>query len=303
MKAHFSMKKVFTAVLAALLLTCAVAAAVSSIPERAATKSGTSVQKNSKAAVDISNLDQGYLSVKYTGGKKVRIKVQIVKKDAGSVTYTYDLNNEGREEVFPLTEGDGTYTVKVFENTKGTKYAQAFTCTAKLKLESEFSPYLYANQYVNFKDDSQAVLTAAELVKNAGNKTDLEKVSTIYNYVVSNLSYDYELAKTVKSGYLPNVDKVLESKKGICFDYAALMAAMLRSQGIPCKLVIGYAGSVYHAWINVYIESEGWVDKLIYFDGQDWSLMDPTYISSSKNSESVREYVKNDTNYTQKYAY
>ena len=58
------------------------------------------------------------------------------------------------------------------------------------------------------------------------------------------------------------------------------MAAMLRSQNIPCKLVVGFAGKVYHAWINVYIEGVGWVDQLIYFDGKTWSLMDPTFVSA-----------------------
>ena len=57
--------------------------------------------------------------------------------------------------------------------------------------------------------------------------------------MVNNITYDTELAETVKSGYLPVLDKVLESKKGICFDYAALMTGMLRSQSVPCKLVVG----------------------------------------------------------------
>lgn len=59
------------------------------------------------------------------------------------------------------------------------------------------------------------------------------------------LTYDKKKAQTVQSGYLPNVDQVLASKTGICFDYAALMTAMLRSQGIPTKLVVGYTGNVY----------------------------------------------------------
>ena len=96
---------------------------------------------------------------------------------------------------------------------------------------------------------------------------------------------------------------MLESGKGICFDYAAVMAAMLRSQNIPCKLVVGFAGKVYHAWINVYIEGVGWVDQLIYFDGKTWSLMDPTFVSSGKNDPAVLKYVGDGTNYSQKYAY
>ena len=54
-------------------------------------------------------------------------------------------------------------------------------------------------------------------------------------------------------------EDLLAQKKGICFDYAALMTAMLRSQDIPTKLVVGYTGNLYHAWINVYLEGQGWV--------------------------------------------
>ena len=269
------------------------------IPQKEAVQSGVTVYKNSKATVDASNLPLGFVSVSYTGGKDVRIKVQITK--TGGTTYTYNLNNKGTAETFPLTEGDGKYTVKVFENTRGTKYAQAYSCSLDLKLTSEFSPFLYSNQYVNFSDDSKVVAKAAELTK--GLTTDLDKVTEIYHYVINNITYDYQLAATVASGYLPDVDAVLESGKGICFDYAAVMSSMLRSQNIPCKLIVGYAGTVYHAWINVYIEGVGWVDHLIYFNGEDWSMMDPTFVSNGKDNPAVLKYVGDGTNYTEKYAY
>lgn len=269
------------------------------IPHKETVQSGVTVYKNSKATVDASNLALGFVSVSYTGGKNVRIKVQVTK--TGGTTYTYDLNNKGTAETFPLTEGDGKYTVKVFENTTGTKYAQAYSCPLELKLTSEFSPFLYPNQYVNFNDNSKVVAKAAELTK--GMTTDLDKVTAIYHYVINNITYDYELAATVASGYLPDVDKILESGKGICFDYAAVMASMLRSQNIPCKLIVGYAGTVYHAWINVYIDGVGWVDHLIYFNGEDWSMMDPTFVSNGKDNPAVLKYVGDGTNYTEKYAY
>ena len=70
---------------------------------------------------------------------------------------------------------------------------------------------------------------------------------------MSNLTYDYEKADTVTTGYLPDVDETLKTGTGICFDYAALTTAMLRSCDIPCKLQIGYAGDIKHAWIDVWI--------------------------------------------------
>ena len=96
----------------------------------------------------------------------------------------------------------------------------------------------------------------------------------------------------------------LRKKKGICFDYAALMTAMLRSQDIPTKLVVGYTGSLYHAWINVFLEGQGWVDNVIYFDGHDdWKLMDPTFASSGKQSKEIMQYIGNGGNYKAKYSY
>ena len=88
--------------------------------------------------------------------------------------------------------------------------------------------------------------------------------------------YDYILAMTVRSNstYLPDVDKTLADRKGICFDFAALMCCMLRSQGIPTQMVIGYADSCYHAWNRVYV------------DGQ-WRLVDTT---SEITSLIVRQY-------------
>ena len=122
--------------------------------------------------------------------------------------------------------------------------------------------------------------------------------------MVTNLTYDYEKAGTVQSGYLPDVDKVLQEKKGICFDYASLMAAMLRSQGVPVKLVIGYTSTgEYHAWINVWSEESGWIDSVIYFDGKVWKLMDPTFASSGNQSQSIMEFIGNAGNYKERFAY
>ena len=296
--------------LIALLLTICAGTAVlgaapakaekpSSLPVKSTPQSGVTVYANAKASIDASNLSEGYVMVRYTGGKSTRIKVQITK--SGGTTYTYNLNHAGTAETFPLTEGDGSYTIKVFENTTGTKYAQIHSATVSMTLRNDFLPFLYPNQYVNYTADSAAVAKAAELIQGKG--TDVAKVQAVFDYVVDTLSYDYDKAKTVQSGYLPDVDATLAAKKGICFDYAALMTAMLRSQNIPCKLIVGYSGTAYHAWINVYIEGRGWVDGVIFFDGQNWTLMDPTYVSSGKRSQQIISYVTTPANYTQKYAY
>ncbi len=147
------------------------------------------------------------------------------------------------------------------------------------------------------------MILAVESVSRICCATLLRKV---YDFVVSHLTYDTALAQSVQSGYLPDLDKLLAGGKGICFDYAALMTAMLRSQGVPCKLVVGYVGAqdpAYHAWISVWTESDGWVDGAIYFDGAVWQRMDPTFASSGKGSQAIMQYIGDGSNYSERYLY
>ena len=95
---------------------------------------------------------------------------------------------------------------------------------------------------------------------------------------------------------------LVDTGKGICFDYAALMSAMLRSQRIPTKLEVGYSGDVYHAWISCYVDEIGWVDNIIEFDGKNWSIMDPT-LAANNSASDVKKYVGNGKNYVTKYTY
>jgi hypothetical protein len=132
--------------------------------------------------------------------------------------------------------------------------------------------------------------------------TDLEVVSEIFNFIIKNVIYDHDEAETVQSGYLPDVDEVLATQKGICLDYAALMTTMLRSQRIPTRMEIGYAGTAYHAWLSTYIEDVGWVNGMIEFDGNEWSLMDPTFASNTKD-ESLKDFIGDGSNYSVKYIY
>ena len=255
---------------------------------------GTSVHSCDVAVIDVSNSAEGYICASYTGTNE-KVKLQI--KGPDGVTYTYNLHGNGYE-VFPLTAGSGSYTVGVFENISGTKYSTALSAQFEAGITNTFGPYLYPNQYVNFTATSLPIAKAVELAYPAG--SDLEVVEQVYNYIISHFSYDYDKAATVVSGYLPVVDDVYRSNTGICFDYAAVMATMLRTQNIPTRLEVGYVGEEYHAWISVYIKDMGWVNGIIEFDGTNWNLMDPTFASTSK---SPKDYITKNSKYLTKYVY
>ena len=258
---------------------------------------GVTVYQNDFASIDASNTSQGYVMVKYNGTNE-KVKLQITCPDQSC--YTYLISDRGAYDTFPLTAGNGSYTLQVLENVAGDTYTVSLTQSINVSIEDEFLPFLYPNQYVNFHADSQAVSKGSDLAKDT--YSDLDVVQNIYNYVIKNISYDTEKAQNVSYGYVPDVDDTLSSKKGICFDYAALMTSMLRSQNIPTKLEVGYSGDAYHAWISTYIDDNGWVDDIIQFDGDTWQIMDPT-LAATNDSAAVKKYVGDGSHYVVKYTY
>lgn len=257
---------------------------------------GTSLIGADPLIIDVSNCSSGYVMVKYSGIAE-KANIQITGSDG--VSYKYFLTPSDSYTPLPLTAGDGSYQIDGYENISGNEYAVLFRQTMDVRLEDELLPFLYPSQYVNFNTDSQAVLAASETVRSASD--DLEAVEDIYHFVIGSVVYDEEKAENVTSGYLPDVDETLSSGKGICFDFAALTAAMLRSQDIPTRLEIGYSGSIYHAWISVYLEETGWIDNIIEFRGDGWTRMDPTFAASNENSEKILEYIGDGSNYTTQY--
>lgn len=257
---------------------------------------GTETFAAENLIVDVSHKDLGYLMVQYTGNAR-KLFVQLEGPDQAE--YKYFMEPSETYAVIPFTAGDGDYYLCIYENVEEDRYSPILARMLTVELVSEFCPFLGSNQYVNFTMDSEAVAQAEKLTSQA--EGNLEKVEVIYRWVIGQLEYDYEKAVNVSTGYLPDIDVTFRTKRGICFDYAALMTAMLRSQGIPTRLEIGYlTGDLYHAWISVYLEETGWVDHLIAFNGKEWELMDPT-VASASGSKEVETLASDEKNYIVRY--
>ena len=220
--------------------------------------------------IDYGNASQGYVMIKHEEtdeGLKVRITL-------GEMQYTYDLNGHNEFEVFPLQMGNGKYNIQIFVHVTGNYYDLLTERAISVVLDDPYIAYLYPSQYVNYTAESRVVAKSNALCE--GLETDREKVKAIYNFCGRRINYDYIFAIRPKKGYLPDVDSVLDARKGICFDYAALMASMLRAQGIPTMLVIGYADRSYHAWNNVLVDGK-------------WYRFDATSVSASITASNYRE--------------
>lgn len=255
---------------------------------------GAKTLENDIASVDISDAASGVVQVSYKGSCS-NVKVRITM---GDNVYDYGLSGSA---VYPLQSGSGEYNVKVLENISGKTYAIALDESFSAEV-SDFSPYLLPTQYISFSQSDNCVKKAAELC--AGCDSDAEKIAAIFKYVTDNISYDKQLAASVKSGYIPDPDSTLAKGTGICFDYASLFAAMCRSQSIPTKLVIGYIqGNMYHAWNEVYTKETGWVTLDLFIEKNKWNLLDPTFYASADNKSDAAEYMSDKDGYSAVYYY
>ena len=222
--------------------------------------SGTIVYEGAGVTIDASHTDQGYVMIRCEASEK-RLKARIA---TSAQTYYYDLPGGEGYSVFPLQMGDGSYTVRVMEQVENDLYALRFGVEITVALADETVPFLYPNQYVWYDASTKTVQKARELAQGLTSQTEI--ATAFYEYVVKHMTYDTKKAATVPNGYLPRVDESLESGTGICFDYAALLAVMLRAEGIPTKMLIGTVTpeNLYHSWNSVYLDGEWvWMDTTL----------------------------------------
>lgn len=247
------------------------------------------------AAIDASHVAQGYVAVSATSPN--RLKFEVTKGDASMY---YDLPNEGTPISCPLVWGDGAYTFTVWENTSGQRYAEVWSqADVDVALADEFQPFVRPSVYCDYDADSASTKLANELTADAQNEGDV--VRAVFDWIVGNVAYDEGKAAQLAdaTGYVPLPDATVSDGDGICFDYASLAAAMLRSQGIPCKIVTGYVSpdNIYHAWNMVYIDGT-WVGASIDVQSSTWTRIDTTFAAGGGSA-----YVGDGTTYTDRYTY
>lgn len=227
--------------------------------------------------VDFSSSNEGIVKVLFNSGSVVKNKLVI---QSGEIKYVYNISNQKDYVNFPLQLGNGNYSVKIYENTTGTKYKNVYSEAFDVQINPVLKVFLTSTQQINWNKDDDAIVLAGQLVATAlkdkvtktknskSTLTEKEIIDVLYNYVLKNMSYDYNKITTLPYNYVPDIDVILKDKKGICFDYSVLLAAMLRSQGIPAKLIKGYSTNtdVYHAWNEIYLSSE-----------KRWMIVDTTY--------------------------
>ena len=155
------------------------------------------------------------------------------------------------EAVIPFAYGEGVYKAVIYRNTEE-KYYLPVT-ELNLVSEEEYD-FLSSNVHVKY-DDSLACTNYAEKVSQLP-ISDIWKVRLSGMKICMKLYYSIDKAERVGNGYVTDLHEVEETREAICCDYAIMFAAMLRTEGIPCKVIFGNHGEEYHAWNEVFYDGE-----------------------------------------------
>ncbi|WP_116051929.1 transglutaminase TgpA family protein [Amycolatopsis palatopharyngis] len=140
--------------------------------------------------------------------------------------------------------------------------------------------------------DRRVTELASDLTE--GEITNFDKATALWEYFTgpeSGFTYDTQTAAAADSDAL--ADFLFNGKRGFCEQFASAMAVMLRSQGIPSRVAIGfttgYTTADYrsitsqdaHAWVEVYFGDRGWVsfDPTPLADGRGYL---PSYLQTDE---------------------
>jgi transglutaminase-like putative cysteine protease len=170
----------------------------------------------------------------------------------------FDLSGERAFEVVPLTSGSGRYTVALYRQVEGKRYARVGLVRFTVRLQREDAAFLSPNQWVMYDGLSPWILAAHQMCDGLEGE---DAFSAICRLVEKNIRYDYIRALKAKPGERPDIERCWDVQMGTYQDLAALAASMMRARGIPARLVIGKADRKAHAWVLATVEH-----RLVQYD-------------------------------------
>jgi transglutaminase-like putative cysteine protease len=182
-----------------------------------------------------------------------------VRGDSGSAVYDYDFQR----------------AISRYEATSDI----ATPTAAELRAAGRNYPPNIVAIYLRLPEiDPRIPQLAAQITKSA--KTDYDKALTVENYLRARYGYTLQLPLTEARDPIANF--LFERKQGHCEYFASSMAVMLRTLGIPSRVVNGFRSDEFNDITGNYVvrakDAHSWVEA--YFPGYGWQTFDPTPASS-----------------------
>jgi protein-glutamine gamma-glutamyltransferase len=123
-----------------------------------------------------------------------------------------------------------------------------------------------------------------------------EKAQALDHYLQSNYQYSLDL-QAIPDSKDPLSTFLFETRKGHCEYFASAMTIMLRSLGIPARLVIGFRSGEYNSigdnWIVRQYDAHSWVEA--YIQPYGWIEFDPTAPDPQRPKPEIIRFLSNIT--------
>ncbi len=131
------------------------------------------------------------------------------------------------------------------------------------------------SHYLQVPTESQQVADLARRVTQQAT-TPFERMLAIQDHLLENYRYSLDVDEATLSH--PLEEFLFTRKIGYCEHYATAMVVMLRTLGIPARLVTGFLATEWNEYGSYFTvrqrDAHAWVE--VYFPHSGWITMDPT---------------------------
>ena len=219
-----------------------------------------------------SNPEPDHIFADSLGNKRYRYMISTYQPSFINITLTYDIMVLFSSLIFSPNDV-GTL------NEVPPEIVQSYTKT---------EPYIES-------DNPEIVGKATSLIQGLTNVYD--RFSSLFNFVSDDtlFPYNFSVSEIVGSSseHVRGALWCLRNRQGVCWDFACLLVALLRSIGIPAKVCSGVTLSDspgLHAWTEVYLPRIGWVPCDPTWDVPDGNIhvKHPTYDGDTRWNYTLR---------------
>jgi transglutaminase-like putative cysteine protease len=181
---------------------------------------------------------------------------------------------------FPSVQSDLTSSVYLpFPSSSRIEYSVLSRSNPVLPVDLGSEPGLYpesfARYFLQIPAQSERIATLAKEVTHAPRST-YDKANAIQSFLTHNFRYSLDAPLTDQDQ--PLEEFLFIRKTGYCEHYATAMVMMLRTIGIPARLVTGFLATEWNEYGNYYLvrqqDAHAWVE--VHLPHSGWITMDPT---------------------------
>lgn len=144
--------------------------------------------------------------------------------------------------------------------------------------------------YTTYEQEEELTAKVKEAIESLAlkDKTDIQKVKAIHDYICDNVDYDYENLENKEYLLKFTAYAALCTGKAVCQGYAVAFYRMCKEAGLPVRVITGIGGGGGHAWNIVRIADSTKSAGKYYnidctWDGQDKETYHTYFLLNEKD--------------------